>query len=379
MDEFNLDAARLVRMRQDIDALLPDDDPAAREEIRRLLLRRTNDGLDLFPLFRDAVSQWSKPRADAGRAPPVLGEELEIEILPEPRRATFWPYRPRRIPDELLSSWLWRTTHGMAAPPRRFAADAIGIRLADVDRDINDEAIARLAHLSGQLPAYSRRGTMRADIEAPTDDRREQVQRLLLQHGYLVLNRCRGGRGRAVPVVQYCPVRRGGVTTAYLRRGWRFSFEVVCSRDGCLLMDACWKCGALVDPLSSTVPSLEFLCGGSGAPLAKAPSPRMNDAVQEQAMVYDELHRLTIGTAVNFDPAPGPDNPGQAYIEALSSGVPRGTNPANAADRRNAVMLEAARLRETSRSERNEQARAARAATRAAPRQVGASPGAWLT
>ena len=139
------------------------------------------------------------------------------------------------MPDELLSSWLWRTTRGMGAPPRRFAIDAIGVRLADVDRDIDDAAIARLAHLSGQSPAYSRRGTMRADIETRTDDKREQVQQLLLRHGDLVLNRYRGGRHRAVPIVQYCPVCLGGITTAYPRRGWRFSFEVVCSRDGCLL------------------------------------------------------------------------------------------------------------------------------------------------
>ena len=374
MDQFNLDAARLVRLWQDIDALLPGDDPAVREEICRLLVIHTSESLDLFPQFRDAVGRWSKPRAGADVAPSVLGEGLGMEALPERRRATLWPYRPHRMPDELLSSWLWRTTRGIGAPPRRFAFDAIGVRLADVDRDIDDAAIARLAHLSGQPPPYLRRGTMRADIEARTDDKREQVQQLLLRHGDLVLNRYRGGRGRAVPIVQYCPVCLGGVTTAYLRRGWRFSFEVVCSRDGCLLFDACWNCGALVDLLSSTVPSLELLCRKCGAPLAKAPSLRMNNAVQEQAMLYDEIHRLTFGTAVNFAPAPGREDLGRGYIETLSSGVLRGTNPANAADRHNAVMLEAARLRETFKIKRNEQARAARAATRAAGHIMSALP-----
>jgi hypothetical protein len=366
MDQFNLDAARLVRLRQDIDTLLPSDDPAVREEICRLLVRHTSDSLDLFPQFRDAIGRWSKPRAGADAVPSILGEGLEMEALPERRRATLWPYRPHRMPDELLSSWLWRTTRGMGAPPRRFALDAIGVRLADVDRDIDDAAIARLAHLSGQSPAYLRRGTMRADIEIRTDDKREQVQQLLLRQGDLVLKRYRGGQGRALPIVQYCPVCLGGVTAAYLRRGWRFSFEVVCSRDGCLLFDACWKCGALVDLLSSTVPSLDFLCCKCRAPLAKAPSLRLSDAVQEQAMLYDEIHRLVFGTAVNFAPARGREDLGRGYIETLSSGVLRGTNPANAADRHNAVMLEVARLRETSKIERNKQARAARAATRAA-------------
>jgi hypothetical protein len=366
MDQFNLDAARLVRLRQDIDTLLPSDDPAVREEICRLLVRHTSESLDLFPQFRDAIGRWSKPRAGADAVPSILGEGLEMEALPERRRATLWPYRPHRMPDELLSSWLWRTTRGMGAPPRRFALDAIGVRLADVDRDIDDAAIARLAHLSGQSPAYLRRGTMRADIEIRTDDKREQVQQLLLRQGDLVLKRYRGGQGRALPIVQYCPVCLGGVTAAYLRRGWRFSFEVVCSRDGCRLFDACWKCGALVDLLSSTVPSLDFLCCKCRAPLAKAPSLRLSDAVQEQAMLYDEIHRLVFGTAVNFAPARGREDLGRDYIETLSSGVLRGTNPANAADRHNAVMLEVARLRETSKIERNKQARAARAATRAA-------------
>ena len=175
MDQFNLDAARFVRLRQDIDALLPDDDTAVREEICRLLVMGTGEGLDLFPQFRDVVGRWSKPRAGADSAPSILGEGLEIEALPERRRATLWPYRPLRMPDELLSSWLWRTSRGMGAPPRRFAVDAIGVRLADVDRDIDDAAIARLAHLSGQSSAYLRRGTMRADIETRTDDQREQV------------------------------------------------------------------------------------------------------------------------------------------------------------------------------------------------------------
>jgi hypothetical protein len=55
------------------------------------------------------------------------------------------------------------------------------------------------------------------------------------------------------------------------------------------------------------------------------------------------------------------------YIETLSSGVLRGTNPAHAVDRHNAVMLEAARLREISKIKRNEQARAALAARHVRP------------
>ena len=81
MDQFNLDAARLVRMWQDIGALLPDDDPAMREEICRLLVMGNGEGLDLFPQFRDLVGRRSKPRADSALS--ILGDGLEMEALPE--------------------------------------------------------------------------------------------------------------------------------------------------------------------------------------------------------------------------------------------------------------------------------------------------------
>jgi len=202
---------------------------------------------------------------------------LEMEILPERHRATLWPYRPKREPDELLSSWLWRIARGLGAPPRRFLFDTVGAHIADVDKEIDDAAIERLAFFSGQSPEHLLHGTMRADVRANPDDKQEKVQRLLLRHGELVLNRKQGGR--VAPVTQYCPVCLAHPRTAYLRRGWRFSIESVCFRDSCFLLDSCWKCGALLDPLSQTVPSDEFVCCRCYAQLAKAPSISMVEAV----------------------------------------------------------------------------------------------------
>jgi hypothetical protein len=265
--------------------------------------------------------------------------DLEVEALPEQPRATLWPYRPKRQPDELVSSWLWRVARGLGAPPKRFVFDAIGSRLIDVDREISDTAIERLALLSGQSRERLLAGTMRADIEVRPANWREQVQSTLLRHGDLVLNRYHGSSGRAVPIMQYCPVCLGAERTAYLRRGWRFSIEVACVEDGCFLLDACWKCGALLDPLVQTVPTTAFACVKCCAPLAKAPSLRMREAVGEQAAIYEELHRLAVTVA---DDVAG--SPALGYIERLSSGDLRGTNPDNAAHRHNAVMLEAWRL-----------------------------------
>ena len=55
---------------------------------------------------------------------------------------------------------------------------------------------------------------------------------------------------------------------------------------------------------------------------------------------------------------------GQAYIDELSAGVLRGTNPANAADRHNAVMMEAERIRDAASRPRGRPKGRRRATTR---------------
>jgi hypothetical protein len=342
--DFDLDAARLVRLQQDLDALLPDNDLNLRQEILRWLSVGAQQGLDLIPLFRDALRSLQRhpptsESAENGTSKSGNGSDLEMEALPAPHCATLWPYRPKPLPDELLSSWLWRTARGLSAPPRRFACDAIGARLPDIDRDIDDAAIARLAFLSGQSEEHLLRGTLRADAPIPSFDSRESILQALLRHGDLVLNRAR--RGRSAPIVQYCPVCLGRGDAAYLRRGWRFSLEVVCFNDGCFLLDSCWQCAALLDPLSQTVPCTEFLCVKCAAPLAKAPSVRMAESISDQLTLYYALDRLAFFFSRDFVGVEGQD-----YIVTLSSGDLRGTNPANAADRHNAVMLEAWRLRQ---------------------------------
>ena len=106
-------------------------------------------------------------------------------------------------------------------------------------------------------------------------------------------------------------------------------------------MDLCWCCGALLDPLSHGVPCTEFACVKCGAALAEAPSVCLSETVTDQRALYRELHRLAFIASHTFVGIPGQD-----YINMLSSGDLRGTNPSNAADRHNAVMLEALRLRQ---------------------------------
>jgi hypothetical protein len=67
---------------------------------------------------------------------------------------------------------------------------------------------------------------------------------------------------------------------------------VACFKHGCFLLDACWRCGALLDPLAQIVPSDGFLCVRCSAPLAGAPCRFVPDSVRDQAVLYRALDRL---------------------------------------------------------------------------------------
>jgi len=78
----------------------------------------------------------------------------------------------------------------------------------------------------------------------------------------------------------------------------------------------------------------------SCCPTAEAPSLRMAETIADQVMVYCVLACVAVPV-----PSEGVTSDGREYIDHLSSGVLRGTNPANAADRLHAITLEAWRHR----------------------------------
>ena len=342
MPDFDLTAARLIRLQQDLDALLPGEDAHVRADILRWLSLGAKQGLDLMPSFRRTLRSFQRHppalrTAERNVTPSNDSGALVMEVLPPLHRATLWPVRPKILPGELLSSWLWRTARALGAPPRRFVQDAMGVHLADIDRDIDDAGIARLAFLSGQPVEDLLRGTLRADAPPQSSDPVTRVQQALLRHGDLVLNRMR--RERSKPIVQYCPVCLGRGAAAHLRRGWRFSVEVACFIDGCFLLDACWRCGSLLDPLAGGTPSIDFRCVACGVPLAAAPALHMPETLQDQKILFAGL------TCMLFFSEPlRIMMSAQAYIHKLSTGALRGTNPANPAERHYAVMAEAERL-----------------------------------
>jgi hypothetical protein len=116
------------------------------------------------------------------------------------------------------------------------------------------------------------------------------VHQAVALYGDLILQRRRGEQCIG-PITQYCPVCLADSRTAYLRSGWRFSFEVACWDDGCLLLDACWKCGASVNPLAQAIPSTAFLCAKCHARLADAPSVRMDEFIDLQHFICSSARR----------------------------------------------------------------------------------------
>jgi hypothetical protein len=346
MADFDLEAACLVRLRQELETLLASAEPECRERIMAMVCRRPREGLEIMPQLRAALGpqlqRWPRPYAVCGdhtRRADDAG--LVVEPLADQPVATLWPYRPKREPDELFSSWLWRIARGLGAPPKRFTREVVGPDLTDIDSDVSDTAIERLAFLSGQTREHLLRGTMRPDVTPDPGDLRGRVQQRLLRHGDLVLNRSRRGRRRGIPVIQYCPVCLLR-DRAYLRRGWRFSLEVACFDDGCFLLDACWRCGALLDPLAQTVPSDEFICIKCAAPLARAPSLSVRDSVGDQDMLYAALDRLA-PKRDGYRAQHGDDDyigwHERDYVTALSAGDLHGTHPTDAATRLAALML----------------------------------------
>lgn len=326
----------MIRLRQAIDALLPADDPHTRQQIVQLPAPAARQGVDMLPKLRAMLPESALLRRPHGAtprrpsAPAAHGSALDIEVLRELPRTTLWPYRPKPERDELLTSWLWRAAGGVGAPPRRFALDAIGQQLADADRDIGDAALARLAFLAGLTRPDLERCTLRPDRDKSTFDERVRVQDLVLRYGDLVLQRSRGGRP-PTPVVSYCPICLASEDRAFLRRGWRFSFEVTCWKDACLVLDACWRCGAIVRPLASNAPTIIWRCGQCGAALGDAPSLAMEELTTPQQLIYHRIAQAAYTGSHRINPSV------IGYLSVLAQSGLRGTNPANCADRAAAV------------------------------------------
>src|SRR5208283_4076544 len=99
MAEFDLEAACLVRLRQELRTLLAHAEPECRERIMAMVCRRPREGLETMPQLRAVLGprlqRWPWPYAVCGdHTRPADDAGLEVESLADQPLATLWPYRP---------------------------------------------------------------------------------------------------------------------------------------------------------------------------------------------------------------------------------------------------------------------------------------------
>ena len=157
----------MARLAVAAQAWLPTDVPSTRRHILDLLVQATATGANPIDELRQSMSRWfgadavvMLPPVSPGAERPAAPDGIALEPLAVLRRPTLWPQRPKRLPDELFSSWLWRVSVAAAALPADFARDVVGAAYNDIDLAIAPESVRRLARLSGQSAGHLAAGTL---------------------------------------------------------------------------------------------------------------------------------------------------------------------------------------------------------------------------
>jgi hypothetical protein len=267
------------RLLSDVETWLPSTDSGSRQQIFDLLTQAAATGADPIATLRDGLRQWLGTGAPAmlPRSPsPIAAFEaatVPLEALIGLRRPTLWPQRPKRLVDELFSSWLWRCATASHVSPALFAVDVLGSPHGDVDRDVGAETVRRLARLSGQTFAYLAAGTLPIIPTAPQDTIGGMVEDFLMTEDRLLLARRReGGIRRDDSILAYCPRCLASDSKPYFRRRWRLAPFVLCLAHRTMLLDRCWNCQSRIDILTWGETGLQPSCGSCGVLVSVAPA-----------------------------------------------------------------------------------------------------------
>lgn len=252
-------------------------------------------GTDPIATLRDSMSRWFGVRSSVALPPRTNGTkaaaeaQLALEPLYTLRRPTLWPQRPKRMSDELFSSWLWRAAISANVPPRFFAKQVIGHDTGDIDRDIDATTLRRLAHLTGQTLGHLAGGLLQLMPEAAYGEQSSLIENVMLADDrFLAVRSGRDALGRPRPVLQFCPACLATDKRPYFRRCWRLAHVVACREHGCRLNDRCWRCANPVTPLAQRTTSPVVCCASCSAVLADAP-PILSQGTRRQAALSEVL------------------------------------------------------------------------------------------
>jgi hypothetical protein len=189
-----------------------------------------------------------------------------------PRGPISWPHRPHPQPDELLSSYLFRTAGGLGMKPITFLNAIWGSQRSllgyDIDNRAPDGVINRIVENAG---------IDRAAIVATTlADLKERLNASLIAKArkpwILPITILANDRYR--PGLQFCPMCLRTDDKPYLRRTWRLAFATCCTTHGVKLRDRCPHCQAPLHPHRALSLRHCYRCGGDLAhqPVAAPPS-----------------------------------------------------------------------------------------------------------
>lgn len=158
--------------------------------------------------------------------------------------SSLWPIHYKPLPDELLSCWLVRLSHGHGLKVQTFCNLIFGNRRQVWNRDIDrlapawllDEVSAR----TGTSPEVVFNTALRAyEGQLYSKFRLSGVLQWIL--ALKMYHRKREGYG-----LQFCPACLATDKIPYFRKRWRVAFYTVCTCHATMLLDRCPKCGVAI-------------------------------------------------------------------------------------------------------------------------------------
>lgn len=150
-----------------------------------------------------------------------------------------WPIHPRLLPEELLSSWLFRIAKAHKIKLHTFthrAFPGIAIWNRDVDKAPSHELLKLLASKTGRPLSEVYQSTL-ASYEGYLYE-----SNVKLGHPHWITTIGVYHRNRKNCGLSFCPICLREDSEPYFRRIWRIGFSVVCLKHKTLLLDCCPRC-----------------------------------------------------------------------------------------------------------------------------------------
>ncbi|NMC06690.1 MAG: TniQ family protein [Candidatus Lokiarchaeota archaeon] len=175
-----------------------------------------------------------------------------------------WTGRPEPIEDELLSSWMIRTSMANFETLAHFIYERTGKNPSNLDVDLTK--IPALLHLFSE-----KTGVSEVTMEKMSLIKENDVIAKIVVSGDALKMFSRfwitGWRSRAKNGMHYCPSCLKTDSIPYFRREWRLGYVTVCPVHECLLENNCPACKSPIAPHHQKWDGNLRLCHACGADL----------------------------------------------------------------------------------------------------------------